>query len=1029
MEKKYWKGVEELRNDAEFVRLKNNEFFEHLPVDEVIGKKAESTENTSRRDFLKFLGFGMAAATLAACETPVKKSIPYLVKPEEIIPGIPNYYASTFFDGHDYASILVKTREGRPIKIDGNNLSSITGHATHSRVQASVLGLYDTARLGGPSKKGADAKWDDVDKDIVAALDTAVKNNGKIRVLTSTVISPSTKALFAEFAAKYPGTELVMWDALSFSGSIKANELSFGKAAIPTYNFDKAETIVGFDADFLANWVNPTENARQYAANRKLFGKKTMSRHYQFEGTLSVTGSNADHRYKVRPSEHGSAVVSLYNKLASMAGTGAAGNAKSGADAGIAKAAADLWKNRGKSLVVSGSNDVNVQLVVNAINNLLGNYGNTIHIDRHSNLRQGDDAKMSQLISDMNAGNVEVLLIHNVNPAYSYPDSNAFTQAIAKVKTVVSFAGSMDETAALAGFVCPDHHYLESWNDAEPVAGVYSLTQPTIKNLYNTRQMQLSLIKWAGLAYEDFHAYLKAFWTTNMYAKQTGITSAEAFFTKALQDGVFELASTSTAAAFAGDVAAAASAATAGKSEGVDVVLYEKTGLGNGLQANNPWLHELPDPISKVTWDNYVAMSPSMAATLGLKQENVVEVTVGNKKIKGPVYLQPGVAENTVAIAVGYGRVKAGKTADNLGFNAYQLAAVKGGSIHYYATGASVNKTVEDDHKLASTQTHHTLMGRNIVKETNLDQYINDPRSGNPELKLHTYKGKEKPKDIDLWASEKNPGHEKPNHFWGMSIDLNSCIGCGSCVIACQVENNVPVVGKDEVMMSREMHWIRIDRYYSSDTTKKSAKEDGIGTLKMYGMMEVPAEEPEVVFQPMLCQHCNHAPCETVCPVAATTHSQEGLNMMAYNRCVGTRYCANNCPYKVRRFNWFKYFDNPQFDFNMNDELGKMVLNPDVIVRSRGVMEKCSFCVQKIQYGKLEAKKAGRRPKDGEITTACAQSCPTHAITFGDYNDPNSRLSAEAKDERAYHVLEELNVQPSIYYQTKVRNKDAGNKA
>lgn len=1027
MEKKYWKGVEELRNDAEFVRLKNNEFFEHLPVDEVIGKKAESTDTTSRRDFLKFLGFGMAAATLAACESPVKKSIPYLVKPEEIIPGIPNYYASTFFDGHDYASVLVKTREGRPIKIDGNNLSSINKGTTHARVQASVLGLYDTARISGPRKKGADAKWDEVDKDITAALETAVKNGGKIRILTSTVISPATKALFAEFAAKYPGTEVVTYDALSFAGTLKANELSFGKAALPTYNFDKAETIVGFDADFLANWVNSTENARQYAVTRKLFGKKSMSRHYQFEGTMTVTGSNADHRYRVRPSEQGAAVVSLYNKLAAMAGVASAGNAKTGADEGIAKAARDLWKNRGKSVVVSGSNDVNVQVVVNAINNLLGNYGNTIHIDRHSNIRQGDDTKMAQLMADMNSGTVEVLMIHNSNPVYSYPDGDAFAKALAKVKTVVSFAGSMDETSSLAGYVCPDHHYLESWNDAEPVAGVYSLTQPTIKNLYNTRQMQHSLIKWAGIAHEDFHSYLKAFWTSNMYPKQTGITSAEAFFTKSLQEGVVELAAAPAPATFAGDVAAAAAAAAAVKPEGIDVVIYEKTGLGNGSMANNPWLHELPDPISKVCWDNYVAMSPAMAESLGLKQENVVELVVGNKSVKGPVYIQPGVADNTVAVAVGYGRTVAGKTADNLGFNAYTLASVKNGAIHYFATGAKLNKTVEDDHKLAATQTHHTMMGRAIVKETNLDQYLKDPKSGNPDVLIATHKGKQKAKDIDLWATEKNPGHDKPNHFWGMSIDLNSCIGCGSCVIACQVENNVPVVGKQEVMNSREMHWIRIDRYYTSDTTKASAKEDGIGKLQMYGLMEKPAENPEVVFQPMLCQHCNHAPCETVCPVAATTHSQEGLNMMAYNRCVGTRYCANNCPYKVRRFNWFKYFDNPQFDFNMNDDLGKMVLNPDVIVRSRGVMEKCSFCVQKIQYGKLEAKKAGRRPVDGEITTACAQVCPTHAITFGDYNDPNSQLSVQSKDERAYHVLEELNVQPSIYYQTKVRNKDAGN--
>jgi MoCo/4Fe-4S cofactor protein with predicted Tat translocation signal len=1016
MEKKYWKGVEELRNDAEFVRLKNNEFFEHLPVDEVLGKKAESSDATPRRDFLKFLGFGMAAATLAACEAPVKKSIPYLIKPEEITPGIPNYYASTYFDGHDYSSLLVKTREGRPIKVDGNELSSVSRGATHARVQASILGLYDTNRLSDPMKDGSPIAWKTADADIPAKLEVAAKNGAKIRILTSTIISPSTKAIFAEFAAKYPGTEVVTYDAISFSGMLKANANTFGKAAIPTYHFEKAETIVSFDADFLANWVNPIENARQFAENRKLFGKKSMSRHYQFEAT---------HRFKLRPSQHGAAIVSLYNKLAAIAGTASAGNAKTDVDAAIAKAANELWSNRGKSLVVSGSNDANVQTVVNAINNLLGNYGNTIDIVMHSNLRQGDDAKMATLISDMQAGGVEVLFINNSNPVYTHPDSEAFIAAMKKVKTVVSFSGIMDETSALANYVCPDHHYLESWNDAEPESGKYSLTQPTIRALFNTRQMQDSLIKWAGLPQTDYMTYMQDQWKAKMYSMQTGITSYEAFWTKSLQEGVFEISQTGTPVVFAGDINAAVTAAAEGKSSGIDVVLYEKTGAGNGTQANNPWLQELPDPISKVCWDNYIAMSPAYATAQGYKQGNVVEIKVGNKSVKGPVYLQPGVADNTVAIAMGYGRTKAGKTADGIGFNAYPIASIVNGSISYYATGASLNKTVEDDYMLASTQTHHTMMGRAIVKETNLDQYLKDPKAGNPDVMLETYKGKEKATKVDLWATEKQPGHDKPNHFWGMSIDLNSCIGCGSCVIACQVENNVPVVGKDEVNRSREMHWIRIDRYYSSDTTKASAAKDGTGKMDMLGQMEIPSENPEVVFQPMLCQHCNHAPCETVCPVAATTHSSEGLNMMAYNRCVGTRYCANNCPYKVRRYNWFKYSDNNQFDFNMNDGLGKMVLNPDVTVRSRGVMEKCTMCVQRLQYGKLEAKKQGRRPIDGEINTACAQACPTHAITFGDYNDPASRLSSQAKDERAYHVLEELNVQPSIYYQTKVRNKDA----
>ena len=710
-----------------------------------------------------------------------------------------------------------------------------------------------------------------------------------------------------------------------------------------------------------------------------------------------------------------------------MAGATSAGSAAvAGIDDGISKAAKDLWSNKGRALVVSGSNDTNVQVMVNAINNLLGSYGSTIYIDAQSNLRQGNDEKMTALVADMNSGSVDVLMINNTNPVYSYPDSEAFAAALKKVGTVISFAGTMDETASLAGYVCPDHHYLESWNDAEPVKGTFSLAQPTIKNLFNTRQMQDSLLLWAELPYQDYHTYIQGFWTKNIYNLQSGVSSFEAFWTKSLQDGVFETTGLSAAPTFSGDIATAASAATAAKSSGVEIVLYEKTGMGNGSQANNPWLQELPDPISKVCWDNYAAMSPAFAAAQGYVQGTVIEIKAGNKKpIKVPVYLQPGVADETVAIALGYGRSKAGKAGDGIGTNAYPLASLMNGTIQYYLTGATLNKTIDDNYTLASTQTHHTMMGRAIVKETNLDQYLKDPKSGNPDILLPTYKGKVKPSDMDLWATEEKPGFAKPNHFWGMSIDLNSCIGCGSCVIACQVENNVPVVGKDEVNRSREMHWIRIDRYYTSDVTKESAEKENMGKIDMLRSMEVPSENPEVVFQPVMCQHCNHAPCETVCPVVATTHSSEGLNMMAYNRCVGTRYCANNCPYKVRRFNWFKYSDNAQFDFNMNDDLGKMVLNPDVVVRSRGVMEKCTMCVQRLQYGKLEAKKAGRRPKDGEINTACAQSCPTNAITFGDYLDKDSRLLQQSKDERAYHVLEELNVQPSVYYQTKVRNKDA----
>lgn len=1027
MEKRYWKGVEELNNDPEFIRLRDNEFFEHLPLDEALQKKADDSSSTSRRDFLKFLGFSVAAASLAACDAPVKKAIPYVVKPEEITLGIPNYYASTYADGTDYCSILVKTREGRPIKIEGNELSSVNGNATNARVQASVLSLYDSTRLQQPMANKKRTDWATVDGEITSKLSAASAAGKKIAIVSSSMSSPSAKKAVADFIAKYPTAKHVVYDAVSYYGIIKGNELSFGRAVVPSYNFDKAEVIVSFGADFLTSWITPIEFARQYGETRKLRnGKKTLSKHYQFEAMLSLSGANADTRVKLKPSQQSATIAALYNKVAALTGGATINATATPVDKTLDAVAKDLVAAKGKSLVVSGSNDASEQVVVNAINNLLTNYGTTINLDRACNLRNSNDAAVAELMNDMNSGSVGAVIFWNSNPAYSMPDGKAFKAALDKVGVKISFADREDETAQYCDYICPDHHYLESWGDAEPYKGVYSLQQPTIRPLFNTRQAAESIMKWAGATQADYYTYVRDFWAANVYPMQTGISSFEAFWTKSLRDGVFETASTTGAATWTGDLNAAA-AQLAKPATGIEVVLYEKAGMGNGTYANNPWLQELPDPISKVCWDNYFAVLPSYAEKMGWRQGTVIEVKVGNAAVKGPVLLQPAMADETIACAVGYGRTKAGKAGDNVGFNAYPFVTVSNGAMKYYATGVNVAKTVEDDHKLAATQTHHTLMGRDvIVKETSHVAWLKDPRSGNHAELIDSPYGKKTAAELDLWATEKQAGHERPNHSWGLGIDLNACIGCGACVIACNAENNVPVVGKDEIGRSREMHWIRIDRYYSSDTTKENAAEKGLGKLDMYGEMEKPAaDNPQVVFQPVMCQHCNHAPCETVCPVAATTHSSDGLNMMAYNRCVGTRYCANNCPYKVRRYNWFKYSDNEQFPFNMNDNLGKMVLNPDVTVRSRGVMEKCSMCVQRIQYGRLEAKKEGRRPKDGEIKTACAQGCPTNAIVFGDFNDANSELSQLFKDERSYHLLESINTKPNVFYQTKVWNRPA----
>ncbi|MDQ3045939.1 MAG: TAT-variant-translocated molybdopterin oxidoreductase, partial [Bacteroidota bacterium] len=1023
--KKYWKGLEELNNNPEFVQKSNNEFAEQIPVESFLGDNNLASGNgTNRRDFLKFLGFSVTAASLAACETPVNKAIPYIVKPEEITPGVANWYASTFFDGNDYASVIVKTREGRPIKVEGNELSKITMGGSNARIQASVLSLYDSSRLTGPVIKSGDtwnaSTWSNIDKEIGTKLAAAAAKGGAIRILSSTIISPSTKAVIAEFTAKYPSTKHITYDAVSYSGIAKANAQTFGQEVIPSYRFDKADVIVSIAADFLGNWLSPVEYARQYGLTRKVNkDKQTMSKHYQFESNLSLTGANADYREPVKVSEQGKVAVNLYNAVAKIVGGSSLNGSALACDATIAKAAQDLAGSRGKSVVVSGSNDMYVQMVVNGINEMLGNYGKTIDIDTPNYTRQGDDTAFAGLVADMAAGKVSALITYNTNPVYTAPAALKFAEAFGKVGLRISLADRADETASMSQYICPDHHYLESWNDFNPKKAHYSLSQPTITPLFakpnyeGTRQAQSTLLAWSGQN-SDYLAYLQKNWMQSVFPMQGKYMAFTEFWNNSLHDGAIEVGKgTEMAMPVAGadsvktvapapvvaDVKAdkpeevktespkvnlseAASKIASVKGSAVELAIYEKVAIGNGNQANNPWLQELPDPITKITWDNYVTMSPiDMKDKYNLmerqdREASLVNVSLNGMTIKLPVVPQPGQAPGTVGIALGYGRTHAGKLSEMTGVvgqNAYPFVQLANGTMSYAAdvTIESANETTE----IAGTQIHHTLMGREIVKETVLAEYKKNPKAGNADEMLVTHSGIKKAATIDLWDE-----HAKLGHRWGMTIDLNSCIGCGACVVSCTAENNVAVVGKQMVMQTREMHWLRIDRYYTSDMTKKTAAEAEVGAIDMYLEMENPtALNPQVVFQPMMCQHCNHAPCETVCPVVATNHSTDGLNMMTYNRCVGTRYCANNCPFKVRRFNWFNYNENPDFAINpTQDDLGRMVLNPDVVVRSRGVMEKCSMCVQRIQEGKLEAKKAEHALVDGSIKTACQQTCPTN---------------------------------------------------
>lgn len=1028
--KRYWKGLEELRNDPEFVKYADKEFPEYLPISE---SKKNGESGSSRRDFLKMMGFGISAATLAACEAPVRKAIPYVVKPTDVDPSIANYYASTYLDGGDYCSIVVKTREGRPIKVDGNDLSNVTYGGTNPQVQASVLSLYDKQRLQGPVANGQAISWNELDNTVTNQLRSISGQGGRIALVSYTVLSPSTQAAINAFLGAYPGSQHIMYDPQPADGMLAANKSMFGRAELPTYDFSRAEVIVSFGADFLGTWIAPITFANQYGRTRKVSkDKKTMSRHYQFESNLSLSGANADYRTPVRASQEGLVIGQLYNLIAAKAGGSAANFTKVEEVPYLQKAASDLLNARGRSLVVSGSNDPAVQVIVNQINQLLGNYGTTINMDQPAYYRRGATAALESLVSDAQAGRVGGIVFYNCNPAYDYFNASGLVAALDKVRVKIATTDRIDETSALANFIAPDHHYLESWNDAEPQQGQFSLAQPTITPIFDTRQAQSSFLTWAGSNETDYYTYLRNRWRQHLFNQQSEDTDFDRFWDRALYNGTIAVNGVSLLtggndnAAYSNinipssvsAVASTINSAYKPDNTGIELVLYQKVAIGSGRQANNPWLQEMPDPITKAVWDNYLTIPQSMATELEIETNGndttMAQLTVNGQTIKLPVVVQPGQAPGTVGIAVGYGRNRAGKVADNLGINAYPMASKVNGNYVYFNAGDIKVENTGDTYQIARTQTHETYMGREtIIQDALLAEYKENPKAGRYEVKLATSEGPQDPEDISLWH-----GHKYPNHHWMMAIDLNSCIGCGACTISCQVENNVPVVGRQEVINRREMHWLRIDRYYSSD-----AVED-------LDAMEKASANPEVTFQPMLCQHCNTAPCETVCPVAATTHSHEGLNQMAYNRCIGTRYCANNCPYKVRRFNWFKYHDNEQFaavNVAMNNDLGKMVLNPDVTVRSRGVMEKCTFCVQRIQLGKLEARKQGRRPQDGEINTACAEACPTDAIVFGDANDPASRISQLVNEEvegRAYNVLHEIRTLPNIYYLTKIRNKD-----
>jgi molybdopterin-containing oxidoreductase family iron-sulfur binding subunit len=1000
--KRYWKSWEERHAGA-------------LPADEFPERLDLPVIQFNRRDFLRAAGFTLAGAALAGCtRAPVEKAIPYLVQPEEIVPGRSYFYASTCAGCSAGCGLLGKVRDGRPIKLEGNPEHPLSRGGLCAVGQASLLGLYDSQRPQTPLVAGHPASWDEVDRALHEELASLRSRGGAVRFFTGTITSPTVLAWMERFLATFPNARHVVYDPLSSSALLEAHALTHGVRALPRVRLERAEVIASFDADFLGTGMAPVEFTAGYRAGRDLEATPPrFSYHVQFESRMSLTGTKADRRVRVAPGEFGLVLTHLVARLARRArarfATGDLEEPPVAADV-LDDLARHLWTSRGRSVVLCGSQDVPTQVLTNYANHLLGNYGATLDWSQPSRQRQGNDRELETLLGELTSGKVAALFVSGVNPVYDLPGGRELAAALERTPLVVSLAEQLDETASRARYVCPTPHFLESWGDAEPVSGVVSLFQPLLHPFGQTRSLLESLATWSGRS-QPAYELLRAHWERAFFPRQKQERSFDTFWDRALHDGYAEVEpKPARPKPFRLDAVQPIGRAARPAPGAFALVLYPKVCMLDGRHAHNPWLQELPDPVTKVAWDNYACLSPSAAARLEVAEGDVIrlEVSGGSEPLELPAYVQPGQHDGVVAVALGYGRQGTERFAQigpqwlfggpgvgedgRVGRNAAPLGELADGCLHYERHDVRLTKTGKK-HTLASTQRHHTLtvpqniplvggQRREIVEELTLPAFLARVAAGEETAHNHN-------PEKDLWP----PDHTYPVHRWAMAIDLTACTGCGACILACQAENNIPVVGKDEVARQREMHWLRIDRYYAGDD-----------------------DDVEVVHQPLLCQQCDYAPCESVCPVLATLHSEEGLNEQIYNRCVGTRYCANNCPYKARRFNWF--------DYRRDDRRQNLALNPDVTVRSRGVMEKCTFCVQRIQEAKIEAKHRAEPLGDGDIQTACQQSCPAQAVVFGDLNDPKSRVAQLARSPRSYRLLAEFNFRPAVRYLAVVRNRE-----
>jgi molybdopterin-containing oxidoreductase family iron-sulfur binding subunit len=968
IDRTYWRSLEQRAGDPQAQSFAEREFQEG----------ASELPDVSRRHMLQLLGASLSLAGIASCRRPVEKIVPYVNAPEQVIPGIPRYFATTMPVGLDAYGVVVESHEGRPNKIEGNELHPSTIGRSNSWIQAAPLNLYDPDRSPHPLASGEHSDWAAFASSW-STIESSLGDGAGLAILTESWASPTKARLAAAIRTRYPAATWATYESVSDENIFAGLAIATGQPMRPLYHLDQARVVVSLDADILQTESDNVRNTAGYAKARQIdkAGHGEMNRLWAVEATHSVTGANADHRIRLAASQIPAFVAALGARLSV---SGLSGTMPTAVDSKVVDALIDdLQHHRGSSLLVAGRRQsAEVHAAVYAINAALGNVGQTLDLRELADTAIPDRGSLASLVATMNGGQISTLVMLGGNPVYDAPADLDFAAALAKVSTTIHLADRVDETSAQVMWHLPRTHFLEHWSDARSADGTMSIVQPLIRPLFDAKSddelmglIALGADAESG-AWPSGYELVRATWAN-------GDTSA---WDRTLHDGL--LAGSALPPQTPAPIATPRPQAT--NSSGMELIFAASAAVLDGRFANNAWLQELPESMTKVTWDNAAILSPATATANSLKNGDRVKLTHDGVEAELPVWIVPGQADDTVVVALGYGRTHCGRVGDGVGVDVHPM---RRSATFDLAVGASLAK-VEGDHKFGQTQDHGSLeepdlplstpRKRPIAREATLEDYRKHPTFASEMVNV--------PHEHSLWEDHKyDTGYQ-----WGMTIDLNACTGCNACVIACQAENNVPVVGRDEVHNGREMHWLRMDRYFAGDESN-----------------------PEVMFQAVPCMHCENAPCEQVCPVSATVHDSEGLNAMVYNRCIGTRYCANNCPYKVRRFNFFNFTkDTP--------EIVQMAQNPDVTIRSRGVMEKCTYCVQRINAGRIHAKLEEREIRDGEVRSACQQACPANAIEFGNILDPGAKITAAKNSDRNYSMLAELLTKPRTTYLAKIRN-------